>query len=186
MKIKETEKDKIGSLTKRPSSRTQTPFVTPAGTLTCRAFLEMGKENQGANVNVRCICRICATSSGTPIVLKCFHRFCSKCLELKLMKGIADHKIDMKCPSSDCFFELAPSDVHRVLSKESFQKFKMLCFKMFDSDDTPRFFYCPTYGCSNLFDKIKCYANDHIDCPKCKQMHCLKCYQNSNKCECPK
>ena len=122
-------------------------------------------------------CPVCYTPlvGGSCFSTVCGHSFHAECLAQHMAS--TRRRDAISCPSCDALSPLA--DVRAVLGEEGIRKRAryVLAAAVSRRVADRTIGACPTSGCGELFDQQACLrdADGRLDCPACREQHCVKC-----------
>ena len=108
---------------------------------------------------------------------KCNHTFCSECFKETFRTLIEDQNRshDIRCPQVGCGQKASEEEIARIISEDSYTKYKKFQNNKKVQMDK-NLFFCPTRDCEEVLDKRKAVSKTKlISCSKCHRQICSQC-----------
>ncbi|KAL4439318.1 hypothetical protein ABPG74_016981 [Tetrahymena malaccensis] len=125
--------------------------------------------------NSNYVCKLCydSTDSEEFFFAECNHIFHQQCIAQYLNDQISQENISLKCPHTDCYYQIPQTNLKEILNQEQFEIYQQISLSAFFSNNDLQLQKCPNKECQFAF-----LNEDHLslfDCPSCKKIYCLAC-----------
>lgn len=111
----------------------------------------------------------------------CGHCFHKECLSMHIKNEIDHSKIPIQCPHENCKLDILHEDLFENCERDDLEKYEKFAFNKFVEINSENTAWCPTAGCSFVFEFNRNSPNNDFNCPLCAKSYCLNCKTTCHK-----